>query len=116
MSTAEVPREKKMDNVFIFMGDFKLHAIEHISLNGSFSSQLLLLFSVFGLHEGFFRFRYGFHFDLILLSLPTNRNTECISKKDIIIEINTMTLKSVSMMSSGPVYFICCHNHVDVMD
>jgi hypothetical protein len=38
LSTAEVPQEKKMDNVFIFMGDFKLHAIEHISLNGSHSS------------------------------------------------------------------------------
>lgn len=35
MSTAEVPREKKMNNVFIFMDDFKLYAIEHISLNGS---------------------------------------------------------------------------------
>ena len=46
MSTAEVPREKKMDNVLIFMGDFKLHAVEHISLNGSSSSQLLLLFSL----------------------------------------------------------------------
>lgn len=116
MSTAEVPREKKMDNVFIFVGDFKLHAIEHISLNGSPSSQRLLLSSFFGPHEAFFCSRYGFQFDLNLLPLPTARYVECISKKDIIIEINTVTLKSVSMMSSGPVYFICCHNHVDVMD
>jgi len=54
MSTAGVPREKKIDNVFIFMGDFKLHAIEHISLNGSHSSQRLFLPFFFGLHEVFF--------------------------------------------------------------
>lgn len=105
-----------MNNVFIFMGDFKLHAIEHICLNGSHSSQCLLPSPFFELHEDCFYYRYGFQFDLILFSLPTNRCTECISKKDIIIEINTVTLKGVSMMSSGPVYFICCHNHVDVMD
>lgn len=63
MSTAEVPREKKMDNVFIFMGNFKLHAIEHISLNSSPNSQRLLLSSFFGLHEAFFAL--GMAFSLI---------------------------------------------------
>lgn len=98
------------------MGNLKLHAIEHISLSESHSSRCLLLSSFFGLHEAFFCCGYGFQFDLSLFSLPTDRCTECVSKKDIIIEINTVTMKSVSMMSSGPVYFICCHNHVDVMD
>lgn len=54
MSTAEVPRKRKMNNVFIFMGDFKLHATEHISLHGSHSSPCLLLSSFFGLHEACF--------------------------------------------------------------
>lgn len=115
MSTAVVPREKKVDNIFIFMGDFKLRAIEHIPLNGSPSLQCLLLSFSFGLHEAFFCETYGYRFDFILLPLHTNRCTDCISKKDIIIEINTVTLKTVSMMGSGPVYFICCHNHIDVI-
>lgn len=45
-----------MDNVFIFMGDFKLRAIEHIFLNvtQSSSAQHLLPSYSFGLHEEFF--------------------------------------------------------------
>lgn len=92
-----------MNNVFIFMGDFKLSAIEYISLNGSQSLQVLLL-SFLWATQSLFCSSYGFWLDLILLPLPTDRCTECISKKDIIIEINAMTLKSISMMSSAPVY------------
>lgn len=67
MSAAEVPKEEKMDNVFIFMGDFKLRAIEHVFLNvtQSSSAQHLLPSDSFGLHEDFFLFfRSAFCFDL----------------------------------------------------
>lgn len=52
MSAAEVPKEEKMDNVFIFIGDFKLRAIEHIFLSSP--AQHLLTSYFFGLHEDFF--------------------------------------------------------------
>lgn len=52
MSAAEVPKEEKMDNVFLFMGDFKLRAIEHVFLSSS--AQHLLPSYFFELHEDFF--------------------------------------------------------------
>lgn len=118
MSTAEVPKEEKMDNVFIFMGDFKLHTIEQIFLNATHSSsaQHFLPSYFFGLHGDFFPFRNALWFDLILLSQPTHKCRKCISKKDIIIAINTVTLRRVSMMSPSPVYSVCCPSHDNVMD
>lgn len=86
------------------MGDFKLPAIEYISLNGSQSLQVVLL-SFLWAAQSLFCSSYGFRLDLILLPLATDRCTECISKKDIIIEINATTLESISMMGTALVYF-----------
>lgn len=85
------------------MGDFKLPAIEYISMNGSQSFQVLFLSFLWAM-QSLFWYSYGFWLDLILLPIPTDRCTECISKEDIIIEINAMTLKRISMMSSALVY------------
>lgn len=78
-----------------------------------------IFFLYLGYMNPFYFFRIGMAFGLsescFLCLLTGAQNT--LTKKDIIIEIKTMTLKSVSLMSFfSPVYFICCHNHVNVMN